>query len=104
MELETADLNQLADDVVEDVLTLRKMAGGQILDFRSFADSMKIIQVDFLLSHVEHVKVEAVEDDHNYQMSHESTRVGPALYNLLCISSCGLSPYMENIKLPVKLL
>ncbi|CAM6122475.1 unnamed protein product [Calypogeia fissa] len=42
--LETADLNELADDVAEDVARLKEMAGGKMISFRSFADSMKIIQ------------------------------------------------------------
>lgn len=45
MTLETADLNQLADDVVEDVARIKEIGGAKPLNFESFVDYMKAIQV-----------------------------------------------------------
>ncbi|OAE30435.1 hypothetical protein AXG93_2121s1080 [Marchantia polymorpha subsp. ruderalis] len=62
VELETADLNQLSDDVVEDVARIREMGVEKLLDYQSFVDHMKTIQekagkngtVHLVLKHKKH--------------------------------------------------
>ncbi|KAL2642929.1 hypothetical protein R1flu_010516 [Riccia fluitans] len=42
--LESANLDQLADDVVEDIARVKEIGGGRPLDFETFVDHMKTVQ------------------------------------------------------------